>query len=120
PEKRYKIDDIRRHKWFNQVSPQEATSQPGLIIGVNTIPINKKILNLLEEKYSFRRDYAKKCLLNNKHNHVTTSYYLLYQKYERLGMLSKEDELDLLSEEDEAAPHLRDLKDDDVSMLSPD
>lgn len=50
----------------------------GLVIGVNAIPVNKKVLNLLEEKYSFRKEYAKKCLLNNKHNHVTTSYYLLY------------------------------------------
>ena len=76
----------------------------GLIIGVNTIPVNKKILSLLDEKYGFKREYAKKCLLNNKHNHVTTSYYLLYQKYERLGMLSKEDELDLLSDDDDQHP----------------
>jgi 5'-AMP-activated protein kinase catalytic alpha subunit len=73
----------------------------GLVIGVNTIPVSRKILNLLEEKYSFRKDYAKKCLLNNKHNHVTTTYYLLFQKYERLGMLTKDDEVVLLSEEDE-------------------
>ena len=33
--------------------------------------------------------------MNNKHNHVTTTYYLLYQKYERMGMLNKEDEIDL-------------------------
>lgn len=57
---------------------------------------------MLEEKYGFKRESAKKYLLNNKHNHVTTSYYLLYQKYERLGMLSKEDELDLLSEEEDS------------------
>lgn len=66
---------------------------------MNSIPVNKKILNLLEEKYGFRRDFAKKCLIKNKHNHVTTTYYLLYQKYERLGILSKEDELNLLTEE---------------------
>lgn len=76
----------------------------GLVIGVNAIPVNKKILSLLEEKYSFRKDYAKKCLLNNKHNHVTTTYYLLYQKYERLGMLSQEDELILSEDEDHQPP----------------
>lgn len=72
----------------------------GLTIGVNTIPVNRKILSILEEKYGFKRESAKKYLLNNKHNHVTTSYYLLYQKYERLGMLSQDDELDLLSDDD--------------------
>ena len=41
-----------------------------------------------------------KCLLNNKHNHITTTYYLLYQKYERLGLIKKEDDR-LVSEEDE-------------------
>ena len=75
-----------------------ASPKQGLIIGVNMIPVSRKILSLLKEKYGFKRDYAKKCLLNNKHNHVTTTYYLLYQKYERLGMLSKEDELDLFSD----------------------
>jgi 5'-AMP-activated protein kinase catalytic alpha subunit len=70
----------------------------GLVIGVNTIPVSTKILNILEEKYSYKKDYAKKCLLNNKHNHVTTTYYLLFQRYERLGMLTKDDEVVLLSE----------------------
>lgn len=50
----------------------------GLVIGVNTIPVNKKILNMLEEKYGFKKVTAKKSLRINKHNHVTTSYYLLY------------------------------------------
>ena len=53
-------------------------AKQGLIIGVNSIPVNRKILNLLEEKYGFKREFAKKCLLKNKHNHVTTTYYLLY------------------------------------------
>lgn len=80
PEKRYKIEDIRRHRWYNLVPNHEfeRKNKQGLIIGINTIPVNRKILNLLEEKYGFKREYAKKCLLNNKHNHVTTSYYLLY------------------------------------------
>jgi len=78
PEKRYKIEDIRRHRWYNQVPQEDRSNKLGLIIGVNTIPVNKKILSLLEEKYGFKREYAKKCLLNNKHNHVTTTYYLLY------------------------------------------
>jgi 5'-AMP-activated protein kinase catalytic alpha subunit len=110
PEKRYKIDDIRKHRWFNQVPLKDETdrlSRQGLIIGVNIIPVNRKILSLLEEKYGFKREYAKKCLLNNKHNHVTTTYYLLYQKYERLGMLSKEDELDLLSEEEDTGGDMK-------------
>jgi len=103
PSKRFKIEDIRKHRWFNLV-PQEGdtrSSQLGIIIGINTIPVNRKVINIMEEKYSVRREYAKRCLLENKHNKVTTLYYLLFQKYERLGMLSAEDEVDLLSDEEQ-------------------
>ena len=40
------------------------------------LPIENDILEQLE-KYGFPRDYAIKCLQMNKHNHVTTTYYLL-------------------------------------------
>lgn len=81
---------------------------------------------MLEEKFNLRKDFAKKCLLKNKHNHATTTYYLLYQKYERLGMLSKDDELDLLSEEE--GDNLQDFKlgesqtqrADEDNLMSPD
>jgi len=102
PESRYTVEDIRKHKWFNLVPIQEKDmmASKGLIIGKNAIPVNRKVLNMLDEEFGFKRDHAKKCLIANKHNHVTTTYYLLYQKYERQGLLHKEDELDLLSEED--------------------
>lgn len=40
------------------------------------LPIERDILQQLE-KYGFPTDYAVKCLQLNKHNHVTTTYYLL-------------------------------------------
>lgn len=80
PVKRYKIEDIRRHRWYNLVPFVNRGSDMGLgiIIGVNTIPVNRKVIGILEEKYNFKKDYAKKCLLKNKHNNVTTLYYLLF------------------------------------------
>jgi 5'-AMP-activated protein kinase catalytic alpha subunit len=36
----------------------------------------------------FQRDYAIRCLDANKHNHVTTCYYLLLKKYEKEGKIS--------------------------------
>ena len=38
-----------------------------------------KILDLLID-YNFKKEYAIKCINANKHNHVTTSYYLLLKK----------------------------------------
>jgi len=34
---------------------------------------------------NFKREYIIKCINGNKHNHVTTSYYLLLKKAEKLG-----------------------------------
>ncbi len=79
PEKRYKISDIRKHPWFNQITHQKITG--GIFIGLSQIPINVKILELLVE-YNFKKDYAVRCINANKHNHVTTSYYLLLKRHE--------------------------------------
>jgi hypothetical protein len=49
-----------------------------------------KILELLVE-YNFKKDYAVKCINANKHNHVTTSYYLLLKRHEQLGEVSEKD-----------------------------
>ena len=88
PEKRFKISDIRKHPWFNQITVQKISG--GIFIGLSQIPINMKILDLLVE-YNFKKDYAIKCINANKHNHVTTSYYLLLKRYEQLGEVSEKD-----------------------------
>jgi 5'-AMP-activated protein kinase catalytic alpha subunit len=41
---------------------------------------------MLEEK-GFSREYAIRCLDANKHNHVTTCYYLLLKRLEREGKI---------------------------------
>jgi 5'-AMP-activated protein kinase catalytic alpha subunit len=88
PEKRYKIVDIRKHLWSTQITMAKITG--GIFIGLSQIPINTKILELLVS-YSFKKDYAVRCLNLNKHNHVTTSYYLLLKKYDQVGDISAEE-----------------------------
>ena len=41
---------------------------------------------MLEDK-GFQRDYAVRCLDANKHNHVTTCYYLLLKRLEKEGKI---------------------------------
>ena len=43
------------------------------------------------EEHGFDLDYARKCIKANKHNHVTTTYYLLLQKFLRRGHKSPAD-----------------------------
>lgn len=69
PTKRYSIQDIRRHVWFNQVKDQR---HDGIIVGYNTMPLDYDMLQQLDQ-YGFNTEYASKCLEANKHNHVTTT-----------------------------------------------
>ena len=48
---------------------------------------------------SVSSDYARRCIEANKHNQVTTAYYLLLKKMVRTGKLKSEDEV---GEEEEA------------------
>ena len=82
PIKRYNIQDIKNHPWYNI---SKAEKEPdGIIIGVNPVPIDFFILNQMEA-FGFNQDYAKKCIEANKHNHLTTSYYLLLQRHLKNG-----------------------------------
>jgi hypothetical protein len=58
-----------------------------LIIGKNEIPIEPSLLIHLE-KFGFKRDYATSSLNRNKHNQVTTVYYLLHKRFEMEGKLA--------------------------------
>lgn len=57
PEKRYKAEDIRLHKWFNIVEPPVNIFEQGT--GVADIPIYKNILELLEQ-FRFNKKDAEK------------------------------------------------------------
>ena len=89
PEKRYSIAQIRQHPWFNIVKNE--STMKGTKIGIEPLPIDKKVLAQLDE-YEVDRRYATKCLNSNKHNWVTASYYLLL-KEKRKGGEDNEEEL---------------------------
>lgn len=84
PEKRLKIEEIRQHPWFQ--SHQPVCVNKGLIVGYNQIPNEEQILEMLDQK-GFQKEYAVRCLDANKHNHVTTCYYLLLKRLERDGKI---------------------------------
>jgi 5'-AMP-activated protein kinase catalytic alpha subunit len=100
PEKWYKAEDIWLHKWFNISAPPSNLFEQGT--GVADIPIYKNILDLLEQ-FRFNKKDAEKYIKANKHNHFTTTYYLLLKWYERMGrkLEIKESEDDEVEVEDE-------------------
>ncbi|OMJ90746.1 hypothetical protein SteCoe_6823 [Stentor coeruleus] len=84
PDQRLSIDQIRKHNWFSLVKEE---IQPGILIGYDHIIVDMEILRQLE-KYGYNLDYTKKCLEANKHNDVTTAYYLLLKKHIQDGGIS--------------------------------
>lgn len=58
----------------------------GLIVGYNQIPNEESVLDILEAK-GFQKENAIRCLDANKHNHVTTCYYLLLKRFEKEGKI---------------------------------
>jgi len=76
PIRRYTVDDIKKHPWFNMLHFKD---QLGIIIGFNKIPIDLRAVSGLE-KYGFNLESAIKAIESNKHNPLTTTYYLILQK----------------------------------------
>lgn len=87
PSKRYNIKQIRNHKWFSVSIPIQISE--GIIIGYNHIPIEKSIIEMMKQ-FGFEAEYIEKCLDANKHNHVTTTYYLYHKRLKKEGKLQWE------------------------------
>ena len=81
PTQRYTISDIRKHVWYNQVRSKE---REGIVVGVNPIPVDPQILQQMSP-FDFDLEEAQKALEANKHNHTTTTYFLLMKKHIEAG-----------------------------------
>lgn len=81
PSKRFKIADIRNHDWYTKIRSVE---MEGIIIGRDRIPvIQDQIDNLAAHFTGDNLEQAQTFVQNNKHNQVTSTYYLLMKKKER-------------------------------------
>ena len=87
PNKRYGFEDIKRHPWFMSVNnisgKNNLFNSPGIIIDYDVIPID---INIIKEMY-FAKEYKNFSVSNiisdvikNKHNKITTAYYLILKK----------------------------------------
>ena len=87
PEKRFNIKQIKKHPWFNLINPRINMSE-GLLLSVNIVPIDEKILDDMVTQFKFEKDKIRANLISNNHNHTTTTYYLLLAKKIREGKKS--------------------------------
>ena len=83
PEKRISIDEIKKHPWFNLYKNNKGkiTYYEGLLVNKYVIPIDENIVQFMSKKIGISEENIKISVLMNKHNDITTLYYLfLYKK----------------------------------------
>ena len=87
PEERLTINDIKKHPWFNIITPH-------LIKGISLkeviIPVDENILNMVKNA-GFNKEECRQLLLKNKFCSLTTIYYLCLKKFLREGGKSVSD-----------------------------
>ena len=81
PLTRYTLEEIMGHPWFNK---NKFRLIPGIIIGLNKIPIDEKIVNLCIT-YNVDKNKVRNSILNNKFNPESALYYLLVKKLKACG-----------------------------------
>ena len=92
PEDRFTISHIRAHPWYQQLKEHP---KPGILVGYDHIKVDYSILKQVKA-FGYDLDYTKKCLEADKHNEVTTSYYLLLKRYVMNGgILNEKSEINM-------------------------
>ena len=96
PNKRYTIEQIKKHKWFkiynnmydNNNNNNNIIINEGLLLDKYVIPIDEDIIKIMVNEYDFKEDEIKINLIKNKHNLITISYYLILNKKIKEGKKS--------------------------------
>ena len=86
PSKRYGFYEIKTHPWFNSISPKLNINE-GLLIKKVVIPIDEELVNKMKD-YGYDKKEIRENIIMNKHNHLTTLYYLLLIEKVRNGKKS--------------------------------
>ena len=81
PSKRITIKQIKNHPWFQLYNHNgKIIFYEGLFIDKYIIPIDDEIIEKMKNEMNLKEDNIRLYILNNKHNDITTLYYLLLLK----------------------------------------
>jgi 5'-AMP-activated protein kinase catalytic alpha subunit len=94
PNKRYTIEEIKNHEWFSLYKGYVNVPK-GLIINYHEVPIDETIVDAIVSM-GYDKKIIIKSLYNNRHNKLTTIYYLTMKRFVANGYVSTAD-LDLLT-----------------------
>lgn len=82
PAERLSIAEIRQHPWYQQVKVRE---HHGIYVGKNPIPVDSEIIKQIPAIEQCEEQQAAKYVTNNRHNSITTIYYLILKRHLRKG-----------------------------------
>jgi 5'-AMP-activated protein kinase catalytic alpha subunit len=92
PKKRFTVSQIKTHPWFHLYKNEygKIIIYEGLLLTEIVIPIDEEIVKEMIEKYNFglKKEEIRIAILSNKHNDITTIYYLLLNNRIRKGKKS--------------------------------
>jgi len=88
PMKRYDLDQIISHQWFNL---KKNTLTNGIIVGVNKIPIDNAIVNKCLKIYPGKEEKIRNSIENNLFNEYSATYYIFLNKLSNIGYESVSD-----------------------------
>ena len=81
PNKRLTISQIKNHPWFNLYNNDNKNKiSEGLDLSKYIIPIDEEIVKILSKKFNINEEEIRIAILSNKHNDVSTLYYLFLKK----------------------------------------
>lgn len=78
PEKRIDIEGLRKHPWYRKAQPENMNFDYHL----KKPKVDSLMLQKLEAQLGFSKESVERAVLNNKHNHLSATYYLLKKKQE--------------------------------------
>lgn len=82
PDSRFKIQEIKSSVWYNLTN--EKYEAPGIIVGTDTIiPDDRIIATMKKMGVAIDVSQIKNYIINNRHNQITSFYYLLKKKAEK-------------------------------------
>ena len=64
----------------------EPDEKKGIIVGRDAIPVNQKIMEILNRDYGIDIEECETEVKKNKFSDLTTSYYLISKRKERAGI----------------------------------
>ena len=84
PEKRYTFDKIKQHPWFNSVNgifcKNIFFNSPGVLVERDVLPIDASIIIEIYYKYKCNVKNIVHDIIKNKHNKISTTYYLILKR----------------------------------------